>query len=174
MAALRNLAKYGDTLETMLCGIRDEKIQRHLLVEKKLTFQKAYEIATAMEATMKNMTVLQESKESESANKLTVQAKGTDGHPIPRRSACFRYGGNHSAQICRFKDLNCYFCQPNGHIADKCPNRKNNQSSGEKQDVQPNRSDQRGYSGKQRSGNLHQLEDIVNVFDEDVGEEGDV
>ena len=182
VAALRNLAEhceYGDTLETMLrdrivCGIRDEKIQRRLLVEKKLTFLKAYEIATAMEVTMKNMTVLQESKESESVNKITVQAEGTDGRHIPRRSVCFRCGGNHSAQTCRFKDLNCYHCQQKGHIADRCPNRIKNQSRGEKQDVQPNKHDQRGYSGKQRSGNLHQLEDVVNVFDEDAGEEGDV
>ena len=57
VAALRNLAEhceYKDTLETMLrdrivCGIRDEKIQRRLLVEKELIFAKAYEIATLME-----------------------------------------------------------------------------------------------------------------------------
>ena len=182
MAALRNLAEhceYGDTLETMLRdrivrGIRDEKIQRRLLVEKKLTFQKAYEIATAMEVTMKNMTVLQESKEAESVNKVTVQAEGTAGRRIPRRSVCPRCGGNHSVQTCQFKDLNCYYCKQKGPIADRCPNRNKNQSRGEKQDVQPNKSDQRGYSGKQRSRNLHQLEDVVNVFDEDAGEEGDL
>ena len=160
--------------DRIVCGIRDEKIQRRLLVEKKLTFQKAYEIATAMEVTMKNMTVLQESKESVSVNKVTVQADGTNGRRIPRRSVCFRCGGSHSAQTCRFKDLNCYYCKQKGLIADRCPNRNKNQSRGEKQDVQPNKSDQRGYSGKQRSGNLHQLEDVVNVFDEDAGEEGDV
>ena len=51
-AALRNLAEhceYNDTLEMMLrdrivCRIRDEKIQQRLLVEKSLTFVKAYEI----------------------------------------------------------------------------------------------------------------------------------
>ena len=123
---------------------------------------------------MKSMTVLQESKVSESVNKVTVQPEGTDGRRIPRRSVCFRCGGNHSAQTCRFKDLNCYYCKQKGHIEDRCPNRSKNQSRGEKQDLQPNKSDQRGYSGKQRSGNLHQLEDVVNVFDEDAGEEGDV
>ena len=68
VAALRNLAEhceYKDTLEMMLrdrivCGIRDEKIQRRLLVEKELTFAKAYEIATSMEITSKNMAVFQE------------------------------------------------------------------------------------------------------------------
>lgn len=57
VVALKNLAehcKYWDTLETILrerivCGIRNEKIQRRLLVEKDLTFKRAYEIATSME-----------------------------------------------------------------------------------------------------------------------------
>lgn len=70
VAVLRNLAKhceYKDTLEIMLrdrivCGIRYEKIQRRLLVEKELTFAKAYQIATSMAITSKNMAVLQESK----------------------------------------------------------------------------------------------------------------
>ena len=110
------------------------------------------------------MTVLQESKESESVNNVTVQVEGTDDRRIPRKSACFRCGGNHSAQTRRFKDLNCYYCKQKGHVADRCPNRTKNQSRGGKQDVQPNRSDQRGYSGKQRSGNLHQLQGVVNVF----------
>ena len=117
-----------------------------------------------MEVTMKNVTVLQESKESESVNKVTVQAQGTDGRRIQCKSVCFRSGGNHTAQTCRFKDLNCYDCKQKGHIDDRCPNRNKNQSRGEKQDVQPNRSDQRGYSGKQRSGNLHRLKGVVNDF----------
>ena len=92
VAALRNLAEhceYKDTLEMMLrdrivCGIRDEKIQRRLLVEKELTFARLRcnldEIATSMEITSKNMAVLQESKESEAVNKVTLQGDGaTDG-----------------------------------------------------------------------------------------------
>ena len=59
VAALRNLAKHcecKDTLEIMLRdriarGIRDMKIQRCLLVEKELTYAKAYEIVTSMEIT---------------------------------------------------------------------------------------------------------------------------
>ena len=60
-----------------MCGIRDEKIQRRLLVEKELTFAKAYEIATSMEITSKSMAVLQESKESEAVNMATLQGDGT-------------------------------------------------------------------------------------------------
>ena len=85
VAALRNLAEhcgYNDTLENMLrdrivCGIKNEKIQRRLLVEKELTFQKAFEIATSMEITTKNMAVLQEANLSEAVNQVTMQADGT-------------------------------------------------------------------------------------------------
>lgn len=68
--------------DRIVCGSRDEKIQQRLLVEKDLTFQKVYEIATLMEITSQKMAVLQESKESESAN-VTLQAEGADGRHMP-------------------------------------------------------------------------------------------
>lgn len=187
VASLRNLAEhceYRDTLDTMLrdrlvCGIRDEKIQRRLLVEKELTFQKAYEIATSMEITSKNMAVLQESKETVAVHKVTFQADGTmdgkkrvDGRSMQSKPSCFRCGGYHSAQTCRFKELNCFYCKQKGHIADRCPNRTRSQSRGERQGSQPNRSNQRGYPGLQRSGNLNQLEDVGDVYEEEA--RGDV
>ena len=36
------------------------------------------------------------------------------------------------------------------------------------QGPQPNRGNQRGYPGQQRSGTLHQLEDVCNVYDEEA------
>ena len=91
-----------------MCGIRDKKIQRRLLVEKDMTFQKAYEIATSMEITSQIMPVLQGSKESETVNKVTVQAEGADGRRMSYKTFCFRCGVNQSAQTCRFKELNCF------------------------------------------------------------------
>ena len=69
--------------DRIVCGIRDEEIQRRRLVEKNLTFQKAYEIVTSMEITSQNMAILQESKESETVNKVTVQVEGADGQRMP-------------------------------------------------------------------------------------------
>ena len=103
--------------DRIVCGIRDEEIQRQRLVEKDLTFQKAYEIVTSMEITSQNVAILQESKESETVNKVTVQVEGADGRRI--QTLCFRCGGNHSAQTCRFKKLNCNFCKQKDHIADR-------------------------------------------------------
>ena len=78
------MRQYRDTLEMMLgdrivCGIRDEEIQRRRLVEKDLKFQKAYDIVTSMEITSQNVAILQESKESETVNKVAVQVEGPDG-----------------------------------------------------------------------------------------------
>ena len=57
-AELRKLAEFcefGDSLEDMLrdrmvCGISDKRIQRRLLGEADLTYQKAYDLATVMES----------------------------------------------------------------------------------------------------------------------------
>jgi len=67
VSELRSLAEfcnYGATLDDMLrdrlvCGIHDDHIQRRLLAEEKLTFQKAMEIAVAMETAASNSRMLQ-------------------------------------------------------------------------------------------------------------------
>ena len=55
--------------------------------------------------------------------------------------------------------LSCYYCNQKGHIAYRC--------------LDHNRGQSREYSGQQRSGKLHQLEDVVSAFDADAGEGGD-
>ena len=63
VASLQAIAKYcdyGDTLNMMLrdrlvCGINHQVIQRRLLAEKSLTFDKALEISLAVEAADKDM-----------------------------------------------------------------------------------------------------------------------
>ena len=40
--------------------------------------------------------------------------KGKTGKP------CFRCGGDHTPQTCRFKEPECHFCQHKGHIAKVC------------------------------------------------------
>ena len=78
-----------------------------------------------MEITIKNMVVLQESKESDVVNKVTSQGDGTtdgtrsvDGRSMQYKSSCFRCEGSHSAQTCSFKELNCFYCKRTvfGHL----------------------------------------------------------
>ena len=72
VAALRALAEYceyGDSLNIMLrdklmCGVNHKGIQRRLLPEKDLTYDKALEIALAMEAAAKDTKDLQATSNS--------------------------------------------------------------------------------------------------------------
>ena len=67
VAGLRRLAKYclfAATLDDMLrdrlvCGIRDRRLQQHLLAETELTFQKALDISQAIGAAERNARDLQ-------------------------------------------------------------------------------------------------------------------
>ena len=54
-----NTANYKDTLQEMLhdrlvCGVNQSGIQKHLLAEKDLTFDKALDIAKALEVAEKD------------------------------------------------------------------------------------------------------------------------
>ena len=95
------------------------------------------------------MAVLQESKESEAVNKVTLQGDETtdgtrrvDGRSMQYKFSCFRCGGNHSAQTRRFKELNCFYPKQKGFIAERCPNRIRSQSKGVNQGHQPKRGNQ--------------------------------
>ena len=71
LAALRSLAEYcnyGTTVEDMLrdrlCRVRNEQIQKRLLLEEDLTFAKAKELAESMEAAAIGSKQIQEKSET--------------------------------------------------------------------------------------------------------------
>ena len=67
VAELRALAQYcnfgasfTDLLrDRIICGINDDHVQRRLLLEKALTFEKALELAVSLETAKKNVSELQ-------------------------------------------------------------------------------------------------------------------
>ncbi len=142
VAALRELAehcKYGASLSEMLrdrlvCGVNHEGIQKKLLAEKDLDYEKAYSIAVAIEVA-----------ERDTKN---LKAAGSLGNPVfyshsqgggkpkipPGRSTkaeitCYRCGGNHLATVCRHKDTECGFCKKKGHLARVCRAKKKAQET---------------------------------------------
>ncbi|CAG2240240.1 unnamed protein product [Mytilus edulis] len=137
IAALRSLTEhcnYGDTLNAMLrdrlvVGIKSDRIQRRLLAEPNLTFEKALEIATAMETAEKNAQDIQASGTNgtfqKQINKVSKSyTRNNSGNS--KQGDCYRCGGNHLAAECRFKDAKCHSCKKKGHIAKKCRSKSDN------------------------------------------------
>ena len=113
VAELRRIAQYcnfGDSLndslrDRLVCGVNEDNIQRRLLSEKVLTFDKAMEIAVSMETAKKNVDELQ-------AVPPTV-------HKVCSLS-CYRCGKNHLPDECNFKGAKCFSCGKIGHIQKAC------------------------------------------------------
>ena len=145
VAALRALAEhcfYGDILDDMLrdrlvCGVQQDSIQQRLLAEKDLTYQKALELATAMEAAAQGS---QDMKRASGFSHATNQGihwnsskdgrkKYSPADSIPRskqqkgrssKLTCYHCGGEHQANVCKFIETECFHCKKRGHIAKVC------------------------------------------------------
>ena len=128
VADLRRLAEFcdfGGTLNKMIrdrlvCGVNHEGIQKKLLAERDLTYDRALLIAQGFEEADKNLKEMR-------MQKPTVMVKQEPVHQLQQRTkdvqgkACYRCGGtNHKADDCRFREQVCRNCQKKGHIARVC------------------------------------------------------
>ena len=99
-----------------MCGIKDSRIRKRLLVEKDLTLTKPLEIATSLEGIEKEMKIMD--------CHLKAEVKEEGVFQLRRRynvRKCYRYGDeNHLANNCRFKNSICTVCRRSGHIARAC------------------------------------------------------
>ena len=122
IAELRHLSEhceFGSTLNQMLrdrlvCGVEEPKIQRRLLAEPDLTFDKAFELALASESADKN------------AKDLQPTASPTVNR-VQHKKICHRCGDKHSAADCKFKTAECRKCGKKGHIARACRSKSSTQ-----------------------------------------------
>ena len=134
VAGLRRFSEhclFGTTLEDMLrdqliCGISDDRIQRRLLAERELTFEKAVEIATATETASKNLINIGEkmpNAPSSDNNINKVEEETKPPHFQPKRE-CFCCSVNHDPSSCKYKNEVCYKCQKKGLMAKVCRGKK--------------------------------------------------
>ena len=100
--------EFGTTLNQMLhdrlvCGVEESKIQRRLLVEPDLTFDKAFELALAAEAADRN------AKDLRPTMSPTVNR-------VQHKKNCYHCGDKHSPADCKFRAAECRKCGKKGHI----------------------------------------------------------
>ena len=153
VAELRKIAEfcdYGAVLSDMLrdrlvCGICNKIVQRRLLQETDLTFDKALGIALSAEAAEKDAKRLTGGTEdkNQAAPIETVKDrptskntgfKGNRQHKTnrPRQSQerkpgkreCYRCGGQHNPSDCPFQQYECHYCKKKGHLAKVCKQKK--------------------------------------------------
>ena len=112
VAELRHLSEhceFGKTLNKMLrdrlvCGVEEAKIQRQLLAEPDLTFDKAFKLAIAVESAEENAKDLWQPISTATINRMQHK----------KNCHC------HSATDCKFKTAECHKCGKKGHIAHAC------------------------------------------------------
>ena len=133
VADLRRLTEhcgYGATLDEMIrdrlvSGIADLSMQRRLLSEADLTLPKAIEIAQTMEAAERDAQELQQPlRQSIHAvpdhGQQSPPGPAPMGRKQPIRRPCYRCGGPHRMNDCRFKEATCHKCGKVEHIAKVC------------------------------------------------------
>ena len=145
VAALCELAlhcEYGDKLAEMLrdrlvCGVNHKGIQRKLLAEADLTYDRAYSrgLAQMVEASERDSKKLEKPQGQDtpltatSEHELHYSCSGMSQRSQPARSAghirgptvsCYRCGGAHLAPQCRHKNVICHSCKKRGHLARVC------------------------------------------------------
>ena len=119
--------------DRLVCGVADTAIQRRLLGESDLSFDKAFQLALAMESAATNAAQLHTKDTTvyyADADKVSTRKqcshkvkKGTPTHS--QLKACFRCGKTtHLPSECRFRDTECRFCKKIGHIESHCFSKK--------------------------------------------------
>ena len=100
--------------DRLVCGIENPAIQKKLLAERNLTFEKALDIAVSMEAAIRDAKSFDQAPSQ--VNKLTsrtVKQKVVKDSEV----VCYRCNGKgHTANKCLFKDAICHHCKKKGHI----------------------------------------------------------
>ena len=115
--------------DKLVCGLRNENIQKRLLTESALTFPKGQNIAVSMEIAAKDSQELAQSRSSTAAESVNKLSGGGRRGERPKRqfqqkttsSRCFRCNSDkHGPDKCYFKEKECYKCHKKGHAKVVC------------------------------------------------------
>ena len=105
--------------DRLVCGIRDDALQRSLLAVAGLTFEKAFERALLHESAVQNARMLNAPAD---VHRTPLEPRSTPSEGR-QQAECYRCGGSHAAKDCRFRDSVCNYCHKKGHIQRVCRSR---------------------------------------------------
>lgn len=149
LAELRNISidcEFRASLDEMqrdrlLCGTNNERIQKRLLGESKLSLKKATDIVLAIEMAEKDILDLHKPTrpvKTESNSEVNKLQANLDNHRKPKAidtKECYPCGGSHDSDVCLFKDTKCHACGKTGHISRVCRSKREKGRSGRTQDA---------------------------------------
>ena len=102
-------------MDCFVCGLANEGIQKRILSEANLDFEKAVQIARGMEAAQKSSQVVKVSE------RLVQKVQDHDSSRAQGGPVCSHCGKKkHQTDLCHFKNAVCYRCHKKGHIEAKC------------------------------------------------------
>lgn len=107
--------------DRFICGIKDSRLQQRLLVERHITFDRAYAMALATESAASQQRHIQGEKEGKVQSTSTV--KTSKGGKTTKKP-CFRCTGSHSPDVCKHIKATCTFCHKKGHLEEACFKRR--------------------------------------------------
>ncbi|XP_043217378.1 uncharacterized protein LOC122379303 isoform X8 [Amphibalanus amphitrite] len=154
-------------------GNRRQPTKRLLSEEDSLTFERAQKIALAVETAAKGsrqLTTEQPSRDSREVNRVEARSFNPPPPPAGRKQRptppppnryvkrdCYRCGGSHSPQMCRFKGYRCHSCGALGHLSRCC--RQN------EQDKQPaTRTNRVGEDGTDEPAQVDDESEVCSVY----------
>ena len=108
--------------DRLVCGIAEERWQKRLLAEEKLTFETALKISLALEAADRQVKDLHNATGTQ-----VLLVRNSPAVKSARSTPCYRCGGSHQPHTCRFKEAECHHCKRKGHIAKACRSRNKTQ-----------------------------------------------
>ncbi len=129
--------------DQMVIGVGDEQLQKRLLMETHLSFNKCYKMCISQETAARDVPLLSgntsERTTSEEVNKVTsksFQNPGRHGTASASNSTasterrCYRCDSDrHLANRCKHKDVVCHCCKKIGHLAKVCFSKKSGQTN---------------------------------------------
>lgn len=115
LAELRRLSEHCEftdleemLLDRLICGMRDERLQRRLLADADLTFKKVKDAALADESAYKNISELKANYNTGQQVESTINKQQES---IKRQ--CFRCNGSHLPGTCTHIQTECRYCKKN-------------------------------------------------------------